>query len=79
MSQIHYHWFKSPKYYHIHLQPNLFGGVSVIKSWGTFNSKRSGHKIIMCDSEEEADNVVIATIKRRKARDYLPMSGNRLL
>ncbi len=59
------------KYYHIHLQPNLFGGISVIKSWGGVNSKKSGHKITMCDSEEQVGEVVLATIKKRKARGYL--------
>jgi len=68
----YYHWRKTTKYYHIHLQPNLFGGISVIRSWGGINSKKSGHKITMCDSEEQVSEVVLATIKRRKARGYLP-------
>ena len=72
MSQIQYHWHKATKYYHIHLQPNLFGGISVIRSWGGINSKKSGYKITMCDSEEQVSKVVLAAIKRRKARAYLP-------
>ena len=68
-----YCWYKMIKYYHIHLQPNLFGGISVIRSWGGgINSKKSGHKITLCDSEEQVDEVVLATIKRRKARGYFP-------
>ena len=68
MLQIHYYWYKSPKYYHIHLQPNLFGGISVIRSWGGINSNKSGHKITMCDSEEQVSEAVLAAIKRCKAR-----------
>ena len=71
MLQIHYYWYKSPKYYHIHLQPNLFGGISVIRSWGGINSNKSGHKITICDSEEQVSEVVLAAIKRRKVRGYL--------
>jgi predicted DNA-binding WGR domain protein len=70
--QMSYRWYKMTKYYHIHLQPNLFGGISVIRLWGGINSKKSGHKITMCDSEEQVSEVILATIKRRKARGYLP-------
>jgi len=38
---------------------------------GGINSKKSEYKITICDSEEQAGEVVIATIKRRKARGYL--------
>lgn len=70
--QMSYRWYKTTKYYHIHLQPNLFGGISVIRSWGGISSNKSGHKITMCDSEEQASEIVLATIKRRMAKGYLP-------
>ncbi len=67
----YYHWYKTTKYYHLHLQPNLFGGISVIKAWGGINSKKSGHKITICDSAAQVSEVVLAVKKRRKARGYL--------
>ncbi len=71
MLPVAYHWHKTTKYYHIHLQPNLFGGISVIKSWGGLTVKKSGHKITLCDSSAQVNTVILAAKKRRKARGYL--------
>lgn len=64
-------WLKNNKYYSIYIQPNLFGGTSVIKVWGSSTSKRSGHKIIFCASETDISKIITETAKRRKSRHYV--------
>lgn len=71
-SALPYSWHKGHKYYNIHIQPNLFGGASLIKTWGAKGSKRGGCKVVYCDSEEEASVAITATAKRRKLRGYRP-------
>lgn len=63
-------WVKGSKYYNLHIQPNLFGGTSVIKSWGSTVSGRGGHKILFCESELEIAEVIKQVLQRRKARKY---------
>lgn len=63
-------WLKEAKYYNLHIQPNLFGGMSVIKSWGSTVSGRGGHKIIFCESESEIMEIINDVKKKRKYRKY---------
>ena len=65
-----YRWLKENKYYNVHLQLNLFGGTSVICSWGSINSKQGGYKITFCNNQLEVEATLNAIIKRRKARGY---------
>jgi hypothetical protein len=37
---------KLQRYYHCYQQNDLFGGITLICSWGAFDSKRGGHKFI---------------------------------
>ena len=46
---------KNERFYHIHLQSNLFGGTTLISSWGAFDSNRGGHKYTFCDNREEVE------------------------
>lgn len=64
------HWLKNSRFYNVQLQANLFGGVSVVCSWGSVNSKRGGHKIIICNNESDVENTLQSIKKRRKARGY---------
>ena len=66
---------KERRFYSIQLQPNLFGGISVVCSWGSMDSKRGSHKIIFCESEVEAESILQIIKRRRKARGYM-MEGN---
>ncbi|WPY01783.1 WGR domain-containing protein (plasmid) [Candidatus Trichorickettsia mobilis] len=65
-----YRWLKNNKYYHIHLQLNLFGGTSVVCSWGSVNSKQGGYKIFFCSTQDEIDQILSYVTKRRKSRGY---------
>lgn len=49
---------KDDRFYHIHEQHNLFGGITVVSSWGTFDSKRGGHKKIFCDTQIEVNKTI---------------------
>jgi hypothetical protein len=42
-------WLKEDRFYNVQLQTNLFGGTSVVCSWGSRYGKRWGYKIIFCD------------------------------
>ena len=68
-------WHKGHKYYNIHIQHNLFGGASLIKTWGAKGSKRGGHQIVYCDSEGEAVLAITAAVKRRRKEIYLDKYG----
>ena len=58
------------EYYNIHIQPNLFGEVSIIKSWGSIVNSRRGHKITLCESESEVIEVIKQVTHRQKPRKY---------
>ena len=66
-------WSKDLKYYNMHIQPNLFGGISVIKAWGSSTSKRFGHKVTFCDSKDDVIRVLQQVSKKRKQRKYTPL------
>lgn len=42
---------KHNRYYHLHRQNNLFDGITLICSWGAFDSHRGGHKFIFCKND----------------------------
>ena len=63
-------WVKNKKFYNVHLQRNLFGGTSVICSWGSFSNNLGGHKIIFCQKEEQIVAIIKKIGKRRKYRGY---------
>ena len=63
---------KNERFYHIHLQSNLFGGTTLISSWGTFDSNRGGHKYIFCDNKREVDLALESIKKTRLKRGYSP-------
>ena len=42
---------KLNRYYHLYRQNNLFDGITLICSWGAFDSHRGGHKFILCKND----------------------------
>ena len=42
---------KLNRYYHLYRQNNIFDGITLICSWGTFDSHRGGHKSIFCKND----------------------------
>jgi len=61
---------KNERFYHIHLQSNFFGGVTVVCSWGTFDSNRGGYKYIFCDNQYQVDDELKKITKLRISRGY---------
>jgi len=62
---------RNERFYHIYEQPNLFGGITVIACWGTFDSNRGGSKKIFCDNRQEVDIVLQAIKSTRLKRSYV--------
>ena len=63
-------WLKEDRFYNVQLQANLFGGTSVVCSWGSRYGKQGGYKIIFCDNELDVENTLQIIKKRRHARGY---------
>ena len=63
-------YVKNKKFYNVHLQQNLFGGTSVICSWGSFENNLGGHRTIFCQKQEQIDATIDEIAKRRKYRGY---------
>lgn len=61
---------KNDRYYNLYQQRNFFDGTSIICSWGTFNSHRGGHKVILCHNNDELAKAISDISKRRKYRGY---------
>ena len=61
---------KQERFYHIYEQQNFFGGITVICSWGTFDSHRGGSKSIFCNSLVEVQQVLHDIKKTRLKRGY---------
>jgi DNA polymerase-3 subunit epsilon len=72
---MNYKWKNGTKYYKLILQPNLFGTIDIICSWGRLGTNRGGYKIISCLNQEELHKTISQIDKRRKARDYYPDSN----
>ena len=63
---------KAERYYHVYIQQNFFGGVTVICRWGTFDSNRGGYKYHYCKNMLEANQELEIIKKTRKIRGYEP-------
>lgn len=61
---------KKERFYHVYLQDNLFGGTTVICSWGVFDGNRAGHKYIFCDNQQQVTDELKKITKTRIARGY---------
>lgn len=65
-----YFWVKETKYYNAYIQQNLFGGSSVICSWGSLKNKIGRFKITPCDHDIQLNTMLANIKKRRKYRGY---------
>ena len=65
-----FRWVSNSRYYSINIQLDLFGRISVTKSWGSRTANTGGHQIITCDSIVEAVKTVKQVAVRRKQRGY---------
>lgn len=60
--------------YQVCVQPDLFGGYSIIRSWSGRNSKRGGMKMISVSSPEECARVLDYIRRRRRQHGYVLLS-----
>ena len=63
---------KDERFYHVYLQSNFFGGITVICSWGVFDGNRGGYKYIFCDDKEQIADELQKITKLRMSRGYAP-------
>jgi predicted DNA-binding WGR domain protein len=71
-----YYWKNGTKYYRLQYQQNLFGGIDVVCNWGRAGTKRGGYKIIPCETQNDINQFIATTKKRRKYRGYILISGS---
>ncbi|MBY5386142.1 MULTISPECIES: WGR domain-containing protein [Rhizobium] len=57
------------RYYALSIEPNLFGGTSLVRSWGRIGS-RGQQKIHVFDSEAKAVDLLLSLLRRKRARGY---------
>ncbi len=60
------------RYYALSIEPNLFGGTSLVRSWGRIGS-RGQQKIHVFDSEVKAVDLLLSLLRRKRSRGYLPL------
>ncbi|MGO7564785.1 WGR domain-containing protein [Rhizobium johnstonii] len=57
------------RFYALSIEPNLFGGTSLVRSWGRIGS-RGQQKIHVFDSEAKAVDLLLSLLRRKRARGY---------
>ncbi|NEK47009.1 WGR domain-containing protein [Rhizobium leguminosarum] len=60
------------RYYALSIEPNLFGGTSLVRSWGRIGS-RGQQKIHVFDSEAKAVDLLLSLLRRKRSLGYLPL------
>ena len=60
------------RFWAISVQPNLFGGWSVIRRWGRVGSRGGRQKIDLYDDLESAKQVFQKKEREKLQRDYRP-------
>lgn len=65
---------KNERFYHVYLQENFFGGITVLCSWGTFDSKRGNCKNIFCNDMDEVHDALEIIKKTRARKGYVSYS-----
>ncbi|MGR9285026.1 MULTISPECIES: WGR domain-containing protein [Rhizobium] len=60
------------RFYALSIEPNLFGGTSLVRSWGRIGS-RGQQKIHVFDSEAKAVDLLLALLRKKRSRGYLPL------
>jgi predicted DNA-binding WGR domain protein len=61
---------KEERFYHVYLQHNFFGGITIVCSWGTYDSKRGNCKHIFCDDIAEVNNKLAEIKNTRHKKGY---------
>ncbi|TBG83145.1 WGR domain-containing protein [Rhizobium leguminosarum] len=57
------------RFYALSIEPNLFGGTSLVRSWGRIGS-HGQQKIHVFDSEAKAVDLLLSLLRRKRSRGY---------
>ncbi|MEF3135498.1 WGR domain-containing protein [Rhizobium sp. 268] len=57
------------RFYALSIEPNLFGGTSLVRSWGRIGS-RGEQKINIFDNEAKAVDLLLTLLRRKRSRGY---------
>ncbi len=60
------------RYYQLALQPNLFGGISLLRYWGRIGRNGSGRAELF-DHFSEAETRMQALARQKTRRGYTPL------
>ncbi|TBY71483.1 WGR domain-containing protein [Rhizobium leguminosarum bv. viciae] len=60
------------RFYALSIEPNLFGGTSLVRRWGRIGS-RGQQKIHVFDSELKAVDLLLTLLRRKHSRGYRPL------
>ncbi|MGO7837840.1 WGR domain-containing protein [Rhizobium johnstonii] len=60
------------RFYALSIEPNLFGGTSLVRGWGRIGS-RGQQKIHVFDSEAKAVDLLLTLLRRKRSRGYRVM------
>lgn len=63
------------RYYNIYIQPNLIGGYSLIRSWGSIGTHLGHYKTMLFDSLESLYQELAKFKKQRKYKGYKLLSS----
>lgn len=63
-------WVTKDRYYHLSLDVDLFGRLSVVKSWGARHNHLGGSETIPIQEQAEAVGIFELTEKQRLKRGY---------
>lgn len=61
------------RWYSLHVQPTLFGGVDLIRRWGRLGSSGGSERIDHFADEESATRHIKRIVRRRERHDYVPV------
>ena len=69
-----YRWINAEKsrYYHAHLDNDLFGGWTLVLVWGGLRNRRGNMQVNAVSSYEDGLQRLQAIDKRRRRRGYSP-------
>lgn len=61
------------RHYQLWVQRDLFGGLVVLRAWGTEKSRRGGFKSLPVATEAECEEVLHRIRSRRRQHGYVPV------
>jgi predicted DNA-binding WGR domain protein len=66
-------WVTATKYYHAVIQEDLFGALTLVKTWGGRGNRRGGRSIDPIESYYAGQQAIEEIGKKRKRKKYVPL------